>query len=224
MSKQEPPYWMKYSQLIILIFATFWGVYEFIYKDIIKPSNRPSALKLSAEITEQGTKASMRMVRIQLTTTNPTDRRIYIPAYWFEVKGIILNKSAEKTVQTDKQASTEEMQTLYSAIEKQDMVAQKMIVSEGLTWWEPKDLTHDEFMFTIPENTYDYLQLHVKYLSTRETDGMNTPRWQQLPDSSWNAQFVVDGIHSDLELLEWQRKTSSGYNWHTKVLPLWPKK
>lgn len=42
----------EWVQFGILVFATAWGVYTFILKDIIRPAQRPTALELTTTLEE----------------------------------------------------------------------------------------------------------------------------------------------------------------------------
>jgi hypothetical protein len=54
------------AQLILLIFATCFGVYTFIYKDIWVPAMRPPAVTLAATVEELDRADGMVLIRAHL--------------------------------------------------------------------------------------------------------------------------------------------------------------
>lgn len=82
----------EWLQVFIIIAATLIGAYEFVYKDVYKPSIRPSSLNVQANMELVGTKESMSLIRCKIITENPTDRRIYIPAFWLTVRACTIDE------------------------------------------------------------------------------------------------------------------------------------
>lgn len=75
-------------QVFIILFATIIGAYEFIYKDIYKPAIRPTSMNVDGKIELAGKKDGVLMVKSTITAENPSDRRIYVPAFWLTVRGL----------------------------------------------------------------------------------------------------------------------------------------
>ncbi len=215
--------WIK---IVLIAFAAAWGSYEFIVKDIIRPAQRPTALDLVANLEKVGKKNKNILVRVRIVAKNPTDRRIYVPAYWFTVRGYRLSDSTTSTNTHDKSILEElrgtELVSTYSPIISAEIVAQQRITYEGTAWWEPEDKTNDEAIFAVPEGKFDFLELRIQYLHTRDNSVLDIPTWITLEDGSWNAQFKLKKGGSEvMELIKWQISTGSGYNWHITTLPLW---
>ncbi len=215
--------WIKIG---LIIFATAWGSYEFIVKDIIRPAQKPTALDLVATLEKVGKKNKNILVRARITARNPTDRRIYVPAYWFTVKGYRLSDSTTTTNILyksifEKPRGTEFVSS-YSPIISTEIIAQQRIIYEGNAWWEPEDKTNDEVIFAVPKGKFDFLELRIHYLHTRDESALDIPTWITLEDGSWNAQFKLKQSSGEVsELIKWQISTGSGYNWYITTLPLW---
>jgi len=210
-------------QLAFIIFATLWGVYEFVLKDIIRPAQKPTALELVAKLEWLGTKSEHTFIRVNIEAKNPTDKRIYVPAYWFVVRGYKLSHALPGSTpdkQTLYKPQYNEMINTYSAVSTTEIVAQKRIASEADTWWEPQDITHDESIFSIPEHQFDYLELSVFYLHTKDNAELENPNWEVYEDGSWWASFTFKESSGITDKVEWQRKTGSGYNWYITTLML----
>ena len=88
----------EWIQVVIILFAAVWGAYEFIVKDVIRPTQEPTALDVVATLEEVGREGGHVLVRARITATNPTKRRIVVSALWFWVKGykLFFGKSPAK--------------------------------------------------------------------------------------------------------------------------------
>lgn len=259
-------------QVFIILFATLIGAYEFIYKDLYKPSVRPTSLNVDAKIELAGEKNGTTMVKATINAENPSDRRIYVPAFWLTVRGFsfedkddglarqnqeLLEKNVELT-ETNKILK----EALFSVTAKMDeddleiiksqfrdrynssmhdpsiasdtsslelanqlsgaMVYKAKLVNDVLSWWEPMDKTTNEFVFTVPSNGYDYLEMTVSYFHTRYIEQISPPQWSLNDDGSDRVNFSLAKNPSDTTaFVAWQKETASGYNWNVTTLPLW---
>lgn len=216
----------EWLQLFIIAFAALWGAYEFTVKDIIRPAQKPTALDIDASLEKVGQKESNILVRARVMAKNPTDRRIYVPAFWFIVRGYNLSDHPAGTT-TDYQATLArlegtELVCKYAPMAAAEVVAQKRIVYAGDAWWEPEDKTNNEEIFAVPEGKYDFLEMKVYYLHTRDNSVLDAPVWSAAADGAWGAQFKLKESSGDpAEVVNWEIATGSGYNWHITTLPLW---
>ncbi len=90
-------------QVIVIIAATLIGAYEFVYKDVYKPSIRPTSLNVKANIELVGKKDGMCLVRCKVVTENPTDRRIYIPAFWLTVRAYAIDEELPNLIKMNRE-------------------------------------------------------------------------------------------------------------------------
>jgi len=210
-------------QLAFIMFATLWGAYEFVLKDIIRPAQKPTSLEVVAKLDWLDHKSEQTFVRVNIEAKNPTDKRIYVPAYWFVVRGFKLMHGLPGGVpdtRTLYNQQTNELVTTYSQVQYTEILARKRIAFEADTWWEPEDITHDESIFSIPENQFDYLELSVFYLHTKDNSELENPDWEIYDDGSWWAFFKFKDNSGITDEAEWQRETGSGYNWYVTTLML----
>ena len=208
--------------------------YQFYLKDVLKPTLEPTALDLVARLEWVGEKDRNVLVRAVITARNPTQRRIYIPAYWFTVRGIRLNG---KPVLSDKEFS-ESMEVMKDMVTTRflakptiEVIAQRRIVEESGAWWEPSDKTNDEAIFAVPQGRFDYLELRVSYLHTRDISVLDSPAWSVDEQGSLDAQFQLKFSDSSSPTLldysnpshaEWADDSGAGFNWYVTTLSLWP--
>lgn len=215
----------EWLQIAVITAATLIGAYEFVYKDIYKPSMRPTSLTVEADMVAISQTGGRILVEATIRTNNPTDRRVYVPAFWVTARGVRLTKSNENFREDHSSLLGPELGgaiiSTYYPVEAVDVVAQKRITWEDQSWWEPKDQTKDELIFSVPSGIYDYLVMNVTHFHTRYIDDINPPEWTALEDGSWDVTFSLKGKESDPQrLIEWQKSTASGYNWNVTTLPL----
>jgi hypothetical protein len=163
---------------------------------------------------------------VRITARNPTSRRIYVPAFWFTVKGVSLAR-ADMTA-TDQAASLariegDELVSTYAPSTPSEVVAQRRIVFDKSAWWEPQDKTNDECIFAIPKERFDFLEMRVSYLSTRFGNDIGAVRWDTTRSGEWKANLVLSpSVGKTVE--NWSTDTASGFNWYTVTLSLLPQK
>lgn len=222
-------------QTAAIIVAAIVATYQFYLKDILRPRQEPTALELTANLSNVGEDKGNLLIKAAIETKNPTERRVYVPAFWFTVRGISLSPSPSDPGPELFDGEVTEIRDLllrrcWTAADMQ-VVAQRRIVYDGYAWWEPNDRTHDEEVFIVPKGKFDYLELRVTYLMTRAGQALDAPDWWTNEDGSWgaNMRFRLKQ-DSALEALDygnkrhesWAFKTGAGQNWYAAALPLWP--
>ncbi|HET9868338.1 MAG TPA: hypothetical protein VFQ06_13655 [Nitrospira sp.] len=207
----------EWIQFGILIFATAWGVYTFIFRDVLRPAQRPSALELTTTLQEIGQAAGYRLIQVRIVSANPTDRRIYIPALWYTVWGRTIGKrDPVGFLGAVDSAPRGTVTARHAEITGNEVVASGRIYIENATWYDPRDKTTEEDVFAVPVRLYDFLVLKVEYFATRDTVGSGPPQWELQPDGSWSPTLPNISEH-------WERKSGAQYNWSVATLSLWPK-
>ncbi len=204
-----------WAQFGILVFATTWGVYTFILKDIIWPASRPTALELKVTLDEIGRSRGLRMMRLQIVSANRTDRRVYIPAMWYRIEAYKIEKRKDVTsFWSDAQvAPPREITARHTRISDSQVVASARIYTGDEVWYEPHDVTTEEHIFAVPEDDYDYLVLHVHYIFTRDMLSSHQVEWYLKPNGSWEPNVVLPESLLDI---------GGGHNWSVSSYSFWP--
>lgn len=175
--------WIK---ILLIVCVAAWGAYEFIYKERILPSKRPTALNISGDLQVAGMSNDSLFINVTLIAKNPTDRRVYIPAYWYRVEAYNVSaKEGELSVHYDFDydsildilAGSSEQVCKYATIPHMEVVAQQRIVCELGAYWDPGEITYNDILFIIPNAKYDYLKLYALCAHSRDVSGMNDPIW-----------------------------------------------
>lgn len=206
----------EWAQFGILLFATAWGVYTYILKDILGPAQRPTALELTTTLEEVGQAKGYRLIRIRIVSTNPSDRRTYIPALWYTVWGQKLaNADSRKFWGTVNSALPGKLTARHSRDILGEVVASRRIYVDNTSLYDPHEKTTEEDVFAVPTRLYDYLIMKVEYRFARDTVGMGQVSWQLDPDGSWVPSFP----DAKIDLL----RTELAYNWSVATLSMWPR-
>ena len=215
-------------QLLVIVFVALSGVWQFVYKDIVKPAREPTALDLTTVLEKVGEQDGMLLIRARITATNPSNRRTYVPALWLNVRAIRLSRTI-KVVETDELLTdndtkfwSDDTVTAFAEIDSWKLVAHRRILFQSDAFYDPKDKTHNEAIFAVPKGEFDYLRMTVTYLFTRYGDDLMHPEWQTNADGEWYAEFrLKPGLFGERIPEVWRKDTESAENWAETTLPLW---
>ncbi len=169
-------------QLFLLIFGAGFGVYQFIYKDIIVPAKRPPAVTLTATLDELDRADGMVLVRAHLVVANRGDAKVWVPALWWNVYGVSFSGEDRPVTQfaSDVQPLLErqdESVSRFSSIRSSEIVAAGRVPDHEL-WYQPKDESVHEELFLVPEGRFDVLQIYVDAYITKNIAELAPTRWE----------------------------------------------
>jgi hypothetical protein len=220
----------EWTQFIILVFATVWGVYTFVYKETIVPAKRPATLVVTTSIEELGRSSDGILVRARIHAVNHTDKKVYVPALWYTAAGIKL-KSLPGLLDDFKSqvtsAPVRSMTSRYSVEAVKDIVAVGTILETLDSYYEPTDETTNEIVFEVPVGRYDAIELRANFIITKDTSGLDRPTWSVAESGELVPEFKLMGRPydpaNDLEHRDWEAATGMGEDWSVSTLSLWPK-
>jgi hypothetical protein len=220
----------EWTQFAILLFATGWGVYTFVYKETILPSRRPATLAVSTSLEEVGRTEKKALIRLRVHAVNRTDRKIYVPALWYTIQGYRLTEqtgAADEFRAQIEYAPQAEIHGRYSTVADADVVAVGTILNRVTDYYEPTDETSNEVLFEVPLDRYHALRVHAQFFLTRQTDGLSLNGWQVSESGELNPQLMLTNRPYDpgfnAQHHAWALSSGAGFNWCSATLPLWPK-
>jgi hypothetical protein len=197
--KKIKPNWIqKFKdglQISLLLFGTLFGIYQFIYKDIIVPSKRPPAVTLTATLDEMGRADGMILVRAHLVVANRGEAKVWVPALWWQVVGVSFNGEDRGADQYAKDVRPllergEESVARYSSIKRVDFAASGRVPDYEL-WYQPKDETVHEQLFLVPEKDFDVLQMYAYADITKSIAEFAPTRWDIDATGQLNPTLLV---------------------------------
>lgn len=221
----------EWTQFGIVLFATAWGVYTFVYKETILPSRRPATLTVSTNLEELGRAENKVLIRLRVHAVNRTDRKVYVPALWYTVCGLKLAEQPGDQSEYRSQvefAPEAEIQARFSSITAADVVAVGSILGRITSYYEPTDETTNEVLFEVPVEKYDALQARAQFFLTRDTDGLAISGWRVGERGELEPKLLLSGRPYEPEYnaqhYAWAIGMGAGFNWSSSTLALWPKR
>ena len=217
-----------WTEFGILVFATAFGIYRFIYKDIYVPGQRTATLTVQSSLEEFGRTRDTLLIRARIHAQNQSERTVYVPALWYVATGLRFQEQGGELEAYLKQIeqSPAELNARYSAVAETDVVAVGTILNETTAYYHPADQTSNDILFAVPLNRYEALELKVHFFVTKEIGGLGNPEWQVGDKGNLEALIMLDGALYDPgnvpEHGKWAARTGAGYNWSVSTLPLLP--
>lgn len=227
--KDQGKQFKEWLQMMVIVFTVGWTSYEFFFKEYIKPAQEPTALELEVKLEYAGEKDGFIMVKGVINADNPSNRRIYVPAEWFTVKGRRLSTSKERQpadlqdLMPDSPAEPKVLRNYAPVVSSEIVAQQRMLDGIDNNWWDPKDWSNDEVSFAVPKGEFDFLDLVVVYLYTKNVDALVDPVWTTAHDGSQWANFKFKEQMTAEDQAEWLRRNDAGFSWSSATLSLWEK-
>ncbi|MFL5542582.1 MAG: hypothetical protein ACJ8J0_26585 [Longimicrobiaceae bacterium] len=225
-------------QAFALLIAALWGLYTFLYKEVIVPRNRPAALVVTPVLEAIGRRGDVVLARATFQMVNRSDSKVYVPAMWYSVRGLKL-ASVEQEDTTYLRLNRENAQkpfptSRFSQFTAADLVGAGKVSTEVETWFEPGAEQRVEQLLYIPADRYDAAQLSVQYLISKDIHDVKEIRWRTTDQGDLDPQLVFTAdsrwygggapaamLETDARYLGWLRRTRAGVNYVTATIPLW---
>jgi hypothetical protein len=199
-------------QFFLIIFGACWGIYTFIYKDIIVPARRPPAVTLTATLEELDGADGMILVRAHLVVANRGDNKVWVPALWWNVYGEGLGGEDRTPSQFAEDVRPllkrgDEGVSRFSNVRSVEIVAAGRVPDYEL-WYQPRDETVHEQLFLVPEGRFDVVQIKVYAYILKSIDEFAPTRWE-IGEEGWLTPTLM------LKQAGWDKDSS-------RVLPFAP--
>jgi hypothetical protein len=227
-------------QIVVILFATAFGVYQFVFKEMWSPKAAPINVTLDLQARKAGEtrnpvpKRQLIALEIKVTAKNPSSRTVYLLTnFWVAHASNITTRSD----MDDESINKEVVQALNSGdgnlqMERHSELENTTIVASG-TLFKDKYLRPGEaitrtIIFYIPRGRYEHVQVSA-HIPTAAIEGIEL-EWEYDPekltfspklyrkDATDKPQEIPagkGGIYEDKEL-EYQAAESSA------DISLWP--
>lgn len=183
------------AQILFLALGAIWAFYVFIYDARIVPSQQPPQVTVSGELEQVGRKDGLVAVKAKLSVKNPGKSRAIFLAAFYNLIGYKLNKleAVEATDQqyigrlNEKRAVKEESPCNFYGPEinasRYYRKGEETFINGGNlligSWLDPDDQYTREYVFYVPEENYDLVQLQF---NTYVTKDYQLIKWQNVED------------------------------------------
>jgi hypothetical protein len=170
------------AAFILLILGTVFGIYKFIWQDMIVPARRPPVVTLDARLDELDRLNGMILVRAHLVVANHGDAKVWVPAFWWNVYGISFSGENRLADEFPNYASPllesgEESVPRFSSFKRVEIAAVGRI-PDLECWYQPKDETVFEELFLVPDGEFEALRIDVNAYVTKSIDKFAPTRWE----------------------------------------------
>jgi hypothetical protein len=191
-------------QFFLLIFASGFGIYQFIYKDIIVPAMRPPAVTLTTRLEELGRADGMVFVRMHLVVANRGDAKVWVPALWWNVLGVRF-RGEDRTVSQFLSDMPQLLKDREKSLSRFSNPQPAEVVASGYEpsyelWYQPKDETVHEQLFLVPEGRFDLLQISVNADISKSIDEYAPTRWEMDQDGMLSPILLLKGDGTRIRL------------------------
>jgi hypothetical protein len=225
-------------QAVALLIAAAWGLYTFVYKEVVVPRNRPAALVVTPILEAIGRRGDTVLAKATFQMENTSDSKVYVPAMWYTVRGLKL-EGVEQDDSTYLRQLGENAQQPYptarfSQFTGYDLLAAGKVSTEVETWFEPGAEQRVEQILLIPADRYDAAQLQVQYLISKDVHEVKEIQWRTTEQGDLDPRLVfapgskyfgggAPAALSDTSqrYVDWLRATRAGVNYVTATIPLW---
>ena len=225
-------------QAFALLIAALWGLYTFVYKEVIVPRNRPAALVVTPMLEAIGRQGDMVLARATFQMVNHSDSKVYAPAIWYAVRGLKLQgvdqDDSTYLRQLGKDAQKPYPTARFSQFAVVDLIGTGKVSNEVETWFEPGAEQRVEQILLIPADRYDAAQLQVQYLISKDVHEVKEIRWRTTAEGDLDPRLVfadgspyaADGAPAAMSdtvprYVTWLKANGGGVNYVTATLSLW---
>ena len=225
-------------QAFALIVAAMWGVYTFIYKEIVIPARRPASLVVTPTLEAIGRRGDTVMARATFELVNRSDSKVYVPAVWYSVRGLKLEPIATEDTAYLRQNRLNAQQPYptarFSQFTAADVIGIGKVNTEVEYWFEPGAEQRVEQLLYIPADRYDAAQLMVQYLVVKDVHEVKEVRWRVTddgdleprlvftPGSRYDARGAATALSdTSARYVRWLKANQGGVNYVTATISLW---
>jgi len=223
-------------QAFALLIAAAWGLYTFVYKEVIVPRNQPAALVVTPVLEVIGRRGNMVLARATFQMANHSASKVYAPAMWYSVRGLkMASVEPDDTTflrQLRDNAQKPYASSRFSQFTGIDVVATGKLNPEVETWFEPGAEQRVEQILLIPADRYDAAQLQVVYLISKDVHQVKEIRWRTADEGDLEPRLVFaagspyagpPAAISDTvpRYVKWLRANRGGVSFATATMSLW---
>lgn len=225
-------------QAFAILIAALWGLYTFVYKEIMVPRNRPASLVVTPTLEAIGRRGNTVLARATFYMVNHSDSKVYAPAIWYSVRGLRLEAMEQEDstyLRLNRESAQQPFPTArFSQFSVVDLIATGKVNTEVENWFEPGAEQRVEQILYIPADRYDAAQLAVQSLISKDVQDIREIRWRtgEQGDLDPRLVFKADSRYfgggapaaisdTSARYVGWLRANRGGVNFVTATLALW---
>lgn len=233
------PEWL---QAILLGVGTVFAAGTFWYKDVHEPAVSPATLTITPQLEAIGRRGDELLVRASLRVENRSAYRVYVPAFWYTVRGFCYRP---RTISPDSYeaslAAWHEggVQSRFNEAPHGDLLVAGRPSPRKDSYYDPGSERRYEELFLVPAEGYGALRMEVQYMLAKDVAEIDTTRWTVANHEAREQVFIHTGRVAapsaanafappgaepyDRKLHRaWRERAGAAWGWSHASLSLWP--
>lgn len=178
MRVRRMPEWV---QAILVGASTLIGAGTFWYTDIHRPAVSPATLTIAPSLETIGRQGNDLLVRASLKIDNRSHYRVYVPAFWYTVRGQCFHARALPADSYEAAVGAWNEGGIHSRF-NQEETGELLVVGRPSprkdTYFEPGSERRYEELFLVPRDRYAALRMQVNYMVAKDISEVDTTRWR----------------------------------------------
>jgi hypothetical protein len=232
----------EWVQAILLGAGTMVGAVTFWFTEIHEPSVTPAPLTISPALEAIGRQGGQLLVRASLNIENRSAYRVYVPAFWYTVRGYCFRPRAlsPDSYETALRGWREGgVQSRFNEGARGELLVAGRPSPRKDSYFDPGSERHYEELFLVPAGPYGALRMEVHYMVAKDVSEIDTTRWALAGHDVREEVFIsTRRTETAPGAFAWTRTTSEPYNktlhrdwreragaawgWSHASLSLWP--
>ncbi|MGA2904184.1 MAG: hypothetical protein ABSD98_10160 [Candidatus Korobacteraceae bacterium] len=214
---QEINTWVQTTAIII---AALWGIYTFIYAQVLVPKSAPVNITVDLDLKKVGegglmtTKSNHTLIPVEMkiSAKNPSPRQVFLlPSYWIAY-GVKMVASTDE--HPFKDALTITSQSQVTNVERHVRENEDIVVGYGGlvpdTVLKPNETATRSLIFYVPPNQYDSIRVYVG-IPTMDREGAAELKYH-FNEQTQALEATMYRIGPKGERVEMKRDKDGGYS------------
>lgn len=188
MTNSEHRTWTRelntWVQTVGIVIASVWGVYTFVYKEVMIPRSAPINITLNLQLEQTGTKGlknaaskeSLVAIAMKVVATNPSSRTVYLfPSAWIAYGlsvGVQSDDNASFQLLTAESLSSDNINAAerHSKNDATTVVAVGHLLPDA--YLRPSETAIRTVVFHVPLDKYDLVQVQTLMPTAANVSGI----------------------------------------------------
>ena len=162
-----------------------FGIYQFVYVNIMQVSRQPAALVLACDVQQVGHRGPLTALKVTTSIHNTSKVRVYAMAAWFNVQGIKITPhppvedaayhqyvASVTGDQKFKEGSVVNVGRHWEEHGGQIIDCGKVMADEN--WFEPDESDTTTMMVYVPTDRYDLIKVGFSVAMSKNSDKVRT--------------------------------------------------
>jgi hypothetical protein len=170
-------------QTLGIVLAAAWGIYTFVYMQIIVPKSAPVNITMDLGLKKIGggkpnqKDPTKRLVPVEMKVSarNPSTREIYLqPSVWMAIGVKVTSRIALDHEQPINKENEQIFDQRYASLRDSTVLAFGGLLED--TTLKPNEVSARTFIFYVPPDMYDYIEV-VAVMPTTDKKGVMEMEW-----------------------------------------------